>query len=276
MLSKQAPPTKSTEFNIVFIHGWGMNKGVWEAIFPQLDKMQQALREQGINGNLQFVDLLGYGERAEVGKGKEVASFDLQSLCDDLNLRVPKNAILVGWSLGGLVASQLAVKREDIMGLVTVSSSPKFAETEDWPGIKVDVLKKFKSQLVEQTQSTIKRFIAIQNMGIDNQRQQNKLIQDNIFKYPAASGSALSDGLDILLNEDLRSTWSRITCPHLAIFGYLDSLVPRQVIPYIQACTSHTEVEVLRKAAHAPFLSHTEAFIASLQHFLLNLAVIKN
>lgn len=266
----QQPCNDSQTYTLVFVHGWGMNRGVWEAIEPSLFTLVDSLEGADIRCKLKFVDLLGYGERAtkESDIDSQNLKYDLATLADDLNAQIPKNSVLIAWSLGGLVASIVAERRLDIKGLITVASSPKFAGSNEWSGIDVDVLMKFKQQLIEQQQATIKRFIAIQNMGVDNQRYQNKLIQESIFQYPLASTQALSDGLDILLNDDIRLVLRDITCPHLAMFGRLDSLVPYAVIPQILEYSPNTQVKIFQNAAHAPFLSHTDDFISTLENYL--------
>ena len=63
--------------------------------------------------------------------------------------QAPDKAIWLGWSLGGLVASQIALTHpERVLALVTVASSPCFSARDEWPGIKPDVLAGFQQQLV--------------------------------------------------------------------------------------------------------------------------------
>ena len=61
-----------------------------------------------------------------------------------------KKPIWLGWSLGGLVASQIALRHpERVQALITVASSPCFSAREAWPGIKPEVLAGFQHQLSE-------------------------------------------------------------------------------------------------------------------------------
>lgn len=49
--------------------------------------------------------------------------------------QAPDKAIWLGWSLGGLVASQIALTHpERVQALVTVASSPCFSARDEWPG----------------------------------------------------------------------------------------------------------------------------------------------
>lgn len=47
--------------------------------------------------------------------------------------QAPDKAIWLGWSLGGLVASQIALTHpERVQALVTVASSPCFSARDEW------------------------------------------------------------------------------------------------------------------------------------------------
>ena len=55
-----------------------------------------------------------------------------------------------------------------------------------------------------------------------------------------------------------------LAVPHLRIYGYLDGLVPRKVVPMLDALWPQSESLVFAKAAHAPFISHPAEFCAAL------------
>ena len=59
-----------------------------------------------------------------------------------------------------------------------------------------------------------------------------------------------------------------LTCPHLAVFGRLDGLVPHAAAKKVKALSPNTHIKIINKAAHAPFLSHTEEFLDILKDFL--------
>ncbi|MNW01017.1 Pimeloyl-[acyl-carrier protein] methyl ester esterase [compost metagenome] len=74
----------------------------------------------------------------------------------------------------------------------------------------------------------------------------------------------LNGGLEILKTVDLREPLAALSVPHLRIYGYLDGLVPRKVVPILDALWPNSESKVIAKAAHAPFVSHPEAFCDAL------------
>ena len=74
----------------------------------------------------------------------------------------------------------------------------------------------------------------------------------------------LNCGLEILKTADLREPLALLEVPHLRIYGYLDGLVPRKVVPLLDTRWPQSESLVIDKAAHAPFISHPAEFCSAL------------
>ncbi|MEP4890821.1 MAG: pimeloyl-ACP methyl ester esterase BioH [Aliiglaciecola sp.] len=234
--------------NLVLLHGWGLNSGVWEPISHILE---QSFR-------ITLLDLPGFGRNADVLP----AQYDLDSVCSMVAECIPDKSSFVGWSLGGLVAQQLAINHPDkCENLVLVASSPKFSEAENWPGIKANVLQIFTQQLEKDFSKTLDRFMAIQAIGSESAKQDIKLIKSHIQQYPIPDDRALRAGLSILANADLRSQLGDITCPTFRLYGRLDSLVPAKAIPLIENLQASNLTHVFAHASHAPFISHPEEFV---------------
>jgi len=110
------------EQEIVLLHGWGLNAQVWNSIVPRLAP----------HFRLHRADLPGFGQSQGFGP------MPLAEMAAEVLARAPQNAIWLGWSLGGLVASQIALTHpERVTALVSLSSSPCFQAQETWPGIVV-------------------------------------------------------------------------------------------------------------------------------------------
>lgn len=144
----------------------GHERAVWQ-------QTAQALSD---HFRVHVVDLPGYGHSAE----QHAAS--LEEIAQALLEHAPRNAIWVGWSLGGLVATHMALHHSDYVSkLVTVASSPKFAAQGSWRGIQPDVLTAFTDQLVADFQLTIERFMALQAMGSPSARQDVKVLKQAVL-----------------------------------------------------------------------------------------------
>lgn len=235
--------------HLVLLHGWGLNAEVWSCIREELASQF----------TLHLVDLPGFGRSHDCG------AMPLAQMAEQVLDKAPEQAVWLGWSLGGLVASQIALTRpERVQALVTVASSPCFSAQSDWPGIKPEVLGNFQQQLSDDFQRTVERFLALQTLGTETARQDARVLKKTVLSLPMPDVAVLNGGLEILKTTDLRAPLASLTLPHLRLYGALDGLVPRKVVPLLDALWPQSESHIIDKAAHAPFISHPEAFCAAL------------
>ncbi|MGU3415264.1 pimeloyl-ACP methyl ester esterase BioH [Enterobacteriaceae bacterium C34A] len=235
--------------HLVLLHGWGLNAEVWDCITPELSS----------HFTLHLVDLPGFGRSGGFG------ALTLEEMTQRVLEKAPEKAIWLGWSLGGLVASLAALTAPDrVQALVAVASSPCFTEQEAWPGIKPDVLSGFQRQLSEDFQRTVERFLALQTLGTESARQDARRLKSAVLALPMPSVEVLNGGLEILKTADLREALIGLKMPFLRLYGHLDGLVPRKVVPVLDALWPQSTSYIFPKAAHAPFISHPVEFCQQL------------
>lgn len=235
---------------LVFLHGWGLNRAVWP----------QALRDAVQAWPTLWLDLPGFGERAA-----STTPADLASWTDLLAQDIPKRSIVLGWSLGGMVAIDLALRYPDkVRALGLIASSPCFLAHDGWPGMKATVMGQFAAALREDTALTVDRFLAIQAMGSATARHDIKLLRDAVASLPPPALAALQGGLAILEQADLRSQLKDLQIPVFGCYGRLDTLVPAAVLEPLQQLLPQAQFSLFAKASHAPFISHPAEF----QHWL--------
>jgi pimeloyl-[acyl-carrier protein] methyl ester esterase len=240
---------------VVFIHGWGLNSGVWQ---PLIEKFTQ-------NYEIITVDLPGFG----LNKSVQLTDYSIENIATLIVNAVGKPAVYVGWSLGGLVASTIALNFSmQSLGLVTVASSPYFVAQDNWPGINAMVLKSFHQQLAANSQQTIENFLKIQAMGSPHIRDDIKQIQQLIMQYPQPTADTLTQSLSLLETVDLREQLANISLPVLRLYGRLDSLVPKTVPDLVSAILPKSDQYIFSKASHAPFISHLDEFHEVLNSWL--------
>ncbi|GKW11456.1 pimeloyl-ACP methyl ester esterase BioH [Pectobacterium sp. IFB5596] len=231
--------------DLVLLHGWGLNAQVWQSMVARLAP----------HFRLHLVDLPGYGRSQGFGP------MSLNDMADCVLAQAPDRAVWLGWSLGGLVASQIALSAPArVDKLITVASSPCFSAQEGWPGIKPEVLQGFQQQLSEDFQRTVERFLALQTLGTESARQDARLLKSVVLEQPMPSVEVLNGGLAILREADLRQPLADLTVPFLRLYGALDGLVPRKVAGLLDDPWPNSTSVVMPKAAHAPFISHPDAF----------------
>ncbi len=238
--------------DIVLVHGWGMNGAVW----------QQTVDILNTQFRVHVVDLPGYGHSANCH------AENLEEIAQALILNAPKNAIWIGWSLGGLVATHMALHHNQYVSkLVTVASSPKFAADKPWRGIQPNVLSAFTDQLVEDFQLTIERFMALQAMGSPSARQDVKTLKQAVLSRPTPNPKALLAGLKMLADVDLREELPHISVPMLRLYGRLDGLVPIKVALDLQQVVPDSEQYIFTESSHAPFMTELDTFCQQLITF---------
>jgi len=241
------------DHHLVLLHGWGLNANVWHGIIARLSP----------HFCLHLVDLPGYG------RSQDFPALTLDDMVATLLVQAPETAVWLGWSLGGLVASKLALQHpERVKALITVASSPRFSADDTWPGIHAETLSGFQRQLSENFQQTVKRFLALQTLGTESARQDARLLQEAVLGQPAPAIEVLNTGLEMLRSVDLREELVSLSVPLLRLYGALDGLVPRKIAPLLDTLWPQSHSQIIAKAAHAPFISHPEIFCQHLIDFI--------
>lgn len=236
---------------IVFIHGWGLNHSVW---LPVAEKLQTQFR-------VNLIDLPGFGDNSAV----EMDEYSIEKVAAYVAAHIDQQAIVVGWSLGGLVATYLALHfPEKVKQLITVASSPYFVEQENWPGIDAKVLTSFHQQLSSDSEKTITNFLKIQAMGSPSLRNDIKQLTQLVMSKPQPSQTTLDQSLYLLDNIDLRQQLQTINQPFLRIYGSSDALVPKTCHEKVSLLAPNSEGLIISGASHAPFISHREEFLSHL------------
>ncbi len=244
---------KSSNKPLILLHGWGFNGEIWNDIGRVLAKDWYVYQ----------VDLPGHGR-------SQMCEYSLPVLTENLVAALPKKAVWLGWSMGGLIAMAMASwQPASIQALVLVSSSPRFISADNWPhAMKLGVLKQFAQQLQNDTLGTLKRFLALQVKGSESAREQLRSLNAVLKQTPIPQSQALQAGLQLLQNTDLRAEFSQINCPSLLCLGERDTLVPASVATDCQDLCPKLQTVCIKSAGHLPFLSHPKQFLYYLQGFL--------
>ena len=239
---------------LLLIHGWGMHGGVWGSVAEQLAE----------NFHVHIVDLPGYGFSVE----QEANTLD--AMVDELSAAFAEPLAVCGWSLGGQVALRWAAREPDkVRRLILVTSTPCFTGRADWDcGMEAEVLEKFAAELEQNHAATLRRFIALQLRGSENERELLALMRERLFSRGEPDIDALRGGLEILRDADLRGELPYIGQPTLVIAGERDKLTPPQASHYLAQAMPNARVVEIEGAAHAPFLSHPGFFVEQIKRFL--------
>lgn len=246
--------TQGTGAPLLLIHGWGMHSGMWGQVATQL----------ATSYRVHCVDLPGHGGSASC------TPYDLDTLVQNLSDKFDEPLILCGWSLGGQVALRWAqLHPSQVEKLVLVATTPCFVRQENWSSaMAADTLQDFAASLLQNHAQTLRRFLALQLRGSENERELLLDLRARLFAHGEPDLSALQGGLDILRDTDMRSKLAQIAQPSLLIAGERDTLTPHAASEYMAHTMLNARLKVVKGAAHAPFLSHPQIFMQHLTSFL--------
>jgi len=242
---------------LVLLHGWAMHSGIWG---PIVGRLAERFRVHAI-------DLPGHGHSA-LGQ-----PFTLDSACAAVARSVPADAgplIVVGWSLGGLIAMRWARQEPArVRRLALVATTPRFVAAPDWPhGTSAQTLARFGDELSVAWKLTIQRFLALQLQGSDHGKATLATMRRQIFERGAPVPDALFGALDAIVTADLRAEVPHIAQAALVIGGSRDTLALPGATRWLGEHLPDARLVSIEGAAHVPFLSHPDTFAAALDDFV--------
>ena len=224
---------------LVMIHGWGMHSDMW---MQARDLLSQQFE-------LHLLDLPG------MGYSQNMADYRLSTVAEKIAQDIPSNAYILGWSLGGLIASKIALITP-VKKLILVASTPCFVAREDW------------QQGMQDYQGTMHKLLALIAMGSGNARATSKMLREALSLRPAPNQQALLGALDILRTADLRADLHRLATPTLLIHGAHDKLASLSAAEWTAKTLPNATLFTLPSAAHEPFISHPQMFADKVTEFL--------
>jgi pimeloyl-[acyl-carrier protein] methyl ester esterase len=234
--------------DLVLLHGWGLSSSVWQPVRERL----------AAHYTLHLVDLPGHG------RSREGSFRTLGDLVAAVAPRVPSEAMLCGWSLGGLVAQSLAAIRP-VRRLVLVSSTPSFLAREGWPhAMAPATLSGFAAGLASDLRATLGNFVRLNALGGSRSREAIRALTASLAGHGDPAPAALARGLELLRDTDLRGNAAAIVAPTLVIHGTRDQLAPVEAGRWLAAQLPSATLVEFEDAAHLPFLTHADAFADAL------------
>lgn len=228
---------------LVFLSGWGQSSRIWHHQVEHFSKKWQ----------VRTINLPGHG-----------GAPDAPSDCwlEKLNDALPDHPyILTGWSLGGMLAMQLAdALPQKCVGLVLLSTTPCFRVRTDWQyGCSDTQWHVFEQALANDSNKLLKQFFVRMLHGDTLSHSQfNALARAAVDKKHRPLPAALRSGLKLLDTLDLRHQLPTISIPTLVMHGTHDDIVPLQAGRYLAEHIVHASLHVMA-CGHAPHLTQGNA-----------------
>jgi len=247
------PALGSAQQELVLLPGWGSNRDVWRPLLA-------ALRPWA---NVTLFDIPGLTP----GRGDEAP--DLAELVAALVGQLRPGAVLLGWSLGGQLALEVAARTEAaVAAVVTLCSNPCFQAREDWPGMSPALLAAFRANAAEDPGRTLRRFDSLQLEGSARARPLMRALQSLRAAEP---GRALQAGLAWLQRLDQRALCQSLAMPQLHLLGARDGLLPPELAAALRtllADNTGAGIEILPGCSHVAPLEAGDVVVATLRNFL--------
>lgn len=252
---------------LLLLHGWGTQSDCWQ---PLLSGLRQYV-------NVITVDYLE--ALADTG--------GLNAWFEQLLSQLPSRFAVMGWSLGGMLATRMAINfPQHVSRLITLASNLRFVADDSWPNaMPNDVFHQFEGGFAAAPAKTLMRFsglitkmngINIDGTKTDMQsRQQLKTARQWAQQAGQLfSNEALSQGLSLLGELDNRQDFSQLRCPGLHLFAAHDALVPLAAMADIQDLAGADQVfEMVPDASHGLPSCQTDGLLKRFTDFLSTAAL---
>ena len=241
---------------IVLLHGWGADSRIWQPLLQEIDGRFECIT----------IDLPGFGENAELPWS------DLDEFESLVVNALPTCSTLVGWSLGGMLATRIAIRYPNkVDKLITLATNPNFVANDIWPeAMANDVYQAFVDGFADNPSGTYARFLQLQAKG-DRERKSIFRALQSLCGEPGepvvVNWLQALKLLKVINNSDLAS----LSVPSLHVFGDNDSLVPSSAASHLQALEELAvpiAVKTLADCGHALPLSATKAIVDEIAHFV--------
>ena len=229
---------------IVLLHGWGVTPQVWAPLQAELQAETLAPEILASEGSL-----------------------------DDWAMRllheIPAGSVLVGWSLGAMLAMAIAARApQHISRLVLFAATPSFVKRKDWQqGLDAETTLAFRENFRKDPQRTLERFIALQALGDSERASVSTALRSSIASHEK-HGTALAHGLRLLEQSDLRSALPAASSRCLLIHGEQDALMPIAAAQWLSHRWSGSETFFMPGVGHAAFLSQPVSVAARIRQFI--------
>ncbi len=231
---------------LVFLHGWAQSSQVW---YQQHDVFPDA----------RFLNLPGHGGTDDVP-----ADGWIEALAQQLP---EEPCLLVGWSLGGMLALELIRQfPQRIAALVLVSATPCFRRKAGWQAGCDDIaFASFEAAVTSGSARLLNRFFALM-LHADglSRRDYHALAKRAVDRECPTSPSGLSDGLQLLATLDSRRSTAGISVPTLVLHGEQDAIVSLASGRWLATSIAGSQITLFPDCGHTPFLTQADSFNTTL------------
>lgn len=237
---------------LVLLHALGLDHTMWNAVVPLLPQGLRIVRP----------DMRGHGAsplpEGTAGMGALVR--DVERLMDALGLR---DAVVVGSSIGGMIAQGLATKRPDLVrGLVLANTAVKIGTTAIWKE-RIEAVRE--GGIAAISGATLARWFPRKSRNGPAALRIAGVLATTPAEGWVACASAIA-------GADLYTTTAALELPVLVIAGSEDGSTPPDLVRETAGLIRGARFELIRGAGHLPAVDRPEDFACLVTAFLREMA----
>jgi pimeloyl-ACP methyl ester carboxylesterase len=247
---------KGKEKHLLFIHGLGSAADRWMKIPEELSSEFHSIA----------IDLPGFGESEKPKKMDYTIDRFRKIIVSFLNeISIQKEKIsLIGHSLGGYIASEVAIQNQNHVQKLVLIDSSGMLETP------TPVLEEYFEAAMNPTQDNVRK--AFEKMVADPKRIPKPLVDGFIrrinlpnAKYAFESTLVNSATTQIGLNRLRKIN----PIPTLILWGVHDKVIPIEHSKLFKDSIDDSRLEIIADAGHAPFAEKPDQVCKLLNDFLI-------
>ncbi len=213
---------------LVLLSGWGVDRRIWQPLSCHWPAHIEA----------HAVNWPGYGDAPALPNDAT-----LGQLAGAMAAQLPEDAVWVGWSLGGLLATALLDHLPAPRGLILLGASDTFCASD---GVTEIELKAFQRAFQREPIATWQHFLRWQAQGEPNPRHANRQVRELLGNRPSVDHNTLAQGLNWLATIDNAQRLKEAPCPVIRLVGEHDPLI---------SSTARAQATLLARTGHCPMLS---------------------
>lgn len=246
---------------ITGLNGWALPAALWQ-------KRMEDLSAQSLSSVQCFDPNSVQGDTWDSWAPGETPSPFAAACAATLDENEP--SVLVGWSMGALIALECAHFWPDrVRALVLLNGTSRFCSAPDYPcGVPTSSLHKMMKRIGKQTgrrvlQDFFQRIYAPTSADAAHLQQ----LVEQAAERPA---SALYNGLRYLDQADWRTLVPHLTLPVRLVHGAADAVIPVDASRWLHDHLPHSEWFIEPGTPHALPLLDPAGFIGHIADFMLN------
>ena len=234
---------------VLFLHGIGSAGAAWDDVVKGLPK----------DVNVIAVDLLGFGSSPSPAWAAYDAKTQARSVIATLlRLNIPRRVILVGHSMGALVAVEVAKRYPLLVTSLVLCSPPFYDDTEK------SVLLPNRNRALKKLYRLIRRhperFAAIAALAV-----KYKLVESAINVTNENVGTYMTALEASIINQTSLTDAKNLQKPMVILHGALDPVVIKKNLDAIVSANKKAELHVIYLAGHSllgPYITALSKVIA--------------